>query len=71
MIKTCKKQNEDEDRGEDFGAHDPEALAWAIVGSLNTIMEEQLTPEPRIDRDKLTEVIRLILARAKIKEDPS
>lgn len=50
---------------------DPEALAWAIVGSLNTIMEEQFMPAPRIDRAKLTEVIRLILAGAKVKEDPS
>ncbi|OGR04527.1 MAG: hypothetical protein A2511_16375 [Deltaproteobacteria bacterium RIFOXYD12_FULL_50_9] len=50
---------------------DPESLVWAIVGSLNTIMEEQLTPEPRIDRDNLTKVIRLILEGAKVKEDPS
>lgn len=50
---------------------DPEALAWAIVGSLNTIMEEQLMPEPRIDRNKLTEVIRLILAGATVKGNAS
>jgi AcrR family transcriptional regulator len=50
---------------------DPEALAWAMVGSLNTIMEEQLMPQPRIDRNQMTEVIRLILDGVTVKEKAS
>lgn len=49
-------------RNGEFRAVDPSTLAWALVGSNNTIMEEQICREsPRIDQSGLMQVLNLIL----------
>lgn len=52
----------------EFGRRDTKPVTWALVGSYNTIVEEQVCHDPpRMDRDGLAETIEAILAGIEVK----
>lgn len=49
-------------RSGEIGAVDKNILKWALVGSYNTLLEEQICRElPRMNRDSLVKVLNMIL----------